>query len=111
METDIQTLDPARQERAKEYAIIKRRLWVLDMALGLIYMLVWLLNGWASTIAETVNSSQSESPVSWWITLLAVTGSLAIPWGILTLPLSYYSGFILPHRYDLSTQTFIRMDI
>ncbi|MEE9508842.1 MAG: M48 family metallopeptidase [Anaerolineales bacterium] len=105
METDIQTLDPARQERAKEYAIIRRWLWILEMALGLIYMLFWLLSSWASTIAETINSIQSESSVSWWITLLAVTGSLAIPWRILTLPLSYYSGFILPHRYDLSTQT------
>jgi predicted metal-dependent hydrolase len=74
-----------------EYAIIRRWLWILEMALGLIYMLFWMLSSWASTIAETINSIQSESSVSWWITLLAVTGSLAIPWRILTLPLSYYS--------------------
>lgn len=105
METDIQTLDPARQERAKEYALIRRRLWATEMLLGGIYITLWLSSGWATKIAGAFNASSSDGAISWWLTLLGVTAGLAIPWWILSLPLSYYSGFILPHRYELSTQT------
>ena len=41
------TLDPERQEQAKEYARIRRRLMVVDLALGGLYALVWLLTGWS----------------------------------------------------------------
>jgi hypothetical protein len=33
------TLDPEKQKKAKEYARIGRRLWVVDTAIGLIYAL------------------------------------------------------------------------
>jgi len=105
METEFQKLDPVRQERAKEYAAIRRRFWVLDTVLNGIYISLWLFTGWASKITEAISNGQGTNGVSWWITLLIVSGVIAIPFRILTLPLSYYSGFILPHRYDLSTQT------
>lgn len=41
------TLDPERQKQAKVYARIKRRLWLVDLAVSAIYMLAWLFFGWA----------------------------------------------------------------
>jgi STE24 endopeptidase len=105
MESEIQKLDPARQERAKEYAIIRRRLWAIEMLLGGIYITLWLLSGWALKISDAILSRPNNSASDWWFALLAVGASIAIPWQVFTLPLSYYSGFILPHRYELSTQT------
>lgn len=105
MEGEIQRLDLPRQERAKEYALIRRRLWAIEMLLGGIYITLWLLSGWASEISDTLLSRPSDGTIDWWLALLAVGASIAIPWQIFTLPLSYYSGFILPHRYELSTQT------
>jgi len=40
------TLDPEKQEQAKEYARIRRRLWLVDMVFNAIYALAWLFLGW-----------------------------------------------------------------
>jgi len=41
METQI--LDPKRQKQAKEYAKIRRRFMLLDLVLGTVLLLAWLL--------------------------------------------------------------------
>ena len=95
------TLDPERQEQAKEYARIRRRLMVVDLALGGLYALVWLLGGWSVGLRDYL--------LQWTDNVgLLVAGFVLIFGGIyflLDLPLGYYSGFVLPHRYGLSTQT------
>ncbi len=40
------TIDPERQEKAKAYARIRRRLWLVGMAWSGIYAFVWLFSGW-----------------------------------------------------------------
>lgn len=95
------TLDPERQEQAKEYARIRRRLMVVDLALGGLYVLVWLLGGWSVDLRDFLLRWTDND----WI---LVGGFVLIFGGIyflLDLPLGYYSGFLLPHRYGLSTQT------
>lgn len=95
------TLDPERQEQAKEYARIRRRLMVVDLALGGLYALVWLLGGLSGGLRDYL--------LQWTDNVgLLVAGFVLIFGGIyflLDLPLGYYSGFVLPHRYGLSTQT------
>jgi STE24 endopeptidase len=95
------TLDPERQEKAKEYARIRRRLMVVDLALGGLYALVWLLGGLSVGLRDYL--------LQWTDNVgLLVAGFVLIFGGIyflLDLPLGYYSGFVLPHRYGLSTQT------
>ncbi len=95
------TLDPERQEQAKEYARIRRRLMVVDLALGGLYALVWLLGGLSVGLRDYL--------LQWTDNVgLLVAGFVLIFGGIyflLDLPLGYYSGFVLPHRYGLSTQT------
>jgi len=66
-----------------------------------LYALAWLLTGWVIGLRDWL---ATVYPNPWFL----VAGFLAIFGGIyaiLTLPLDYYSGFILPHRFDQSTQT------
>ena len=98
---DDVSLDPVRQEKAKEYARIRRRLMLGDLALAAVYTVLWLVTGWSVELREyLLNLTTNE-----W---LVVAGFVFIFGGIyflIDLPLGYYSGFILPHRYELSTQT------
>lgn len=101
METEIATLDRERQKQARAYARIQRRWSLADMVFGAVYMLAWLFFGWSAAL-RTALHSVSANP------LLLVAGYAVIFGGIsllLSLPLSFYTGFILPRRYGISTQT------
>jgi STE24 endopeptidase len=93
-------LDPEKQESAKRYARIRRRMYVLDIALGGLYLLWWLVSG-TSILLE---GSISELNIGWAAELLLVAFLIFLPWTILFLPMDFYSGYILPHRFGLSTQ-------
>ncbi len=95
------TLDPERQQQAKQYARIRRRLWLVSTTLSAVYTLAWLFTGWAVDLRDWL---MMISPNPWFL----VAGFVAIFGGVyafITLPLDYYSGFVLPHRFDQSTQT------
>jgi len=95
------TLDPEKQKQAKEYSRIKRRLWLADTAFSAIYALVWLIPGWAVALRAWLTGSGSND----WLVVLAFIAIFGGIYFVLNLPLSYYSDFILPHRFDQSTQT------
>ena len=95
------TLDPERQKQAREYARLRRRLWLVDTAISAVYALAWLFLGWSVALTGRL-SAYTVNP---WVLVPAFA---AIYFGIaflIDLPLSYYSEFVLPHRYDQSTQT------
>jgi STE24 endopeptidase len=94
-------LNPERQERAKEYARISRRLFVVDMVLGAVYVLVWILAGFSPWLRDQIHRFAQPA----WLTLPLFALGFGLPYLILTAPLIYYSGFVLPHKYDQSTQT------
>jgi STE24 endopeptidase len=97
----VATLDPEKQEQAKEYARIRRRLMLGDLALGGIYALLWLVTGWSIDLRNYLLGLTTND----W---LLVAGFILVFGGIyflIDLPLGYFSSYILPHRYGLSTQT------
>jgi STE24 endopeptidase len=96
------TLDAERQEQARQYARIRRRLMVVDLAVGGLYVVLWLMMGWSVALRGWVMTI-SRAPA---IVLALYTIAFAIPYTLLDLPLSYYSGFVLPHRFGQSTQSF-----
>lgn len=102
------TLDPQRQDQAREYARIRRRLWMVQLALGVLYLGTWILAGWSFELQDILRQVPPggllpfEPP--WWASLILTALALALPWTLLTIPIRYYSGFVLPHRYGLSTQ-------
>ena len=93
-------LDPEKQAQAKQYARIHRRLWLVDTLLSAAYLLLWLFFGWAGALAGWLKTFTSND----WLLVLGfiiVFGGIA---SLLELPLSYYSGYVLPHRFGQSTQ-------
>jgi STE24 endopeptidase len=106
-ETKETTLDPERQQKAKEYARIRRRLLLVDLALGGVFVLAWLFSGASLWLGNQVVGWVGQYPL-WVSSLLSVALYAAVfgaIYGLLDAPLSYYSGFVLPHRYGLSVQT------
>jgi STE24 endopeptidase len=94
-------LDPERQKRAKEYARINRRLMLLDFMITGIYILAWLVLGWSQTLKQWLLRFTANEWLLVFLFLLVIGGIMFL----ISLPLSYYQGYTLPHRYDLSTQT------
>ena len=98
------TLDPEKQKQAKQYARIRRRLWLVDTTLSAVYALAWLFFGWAISLREwlTDNWSLFTNP---WLLIPAFVFVFGGIYSVVNIPLSYYSGFVLPHRFDQSNQT------
>jgi STE24 endopeptidase len=97
----VPVLDSARQHQAKEYARLRRRLFFADTAVSTLILLAWLFLGWAAGLKAWLSAlTQNE----WW--LVAGFGALFfLSVETLELPLAYYAGFVLPHRFGMSTQT------
>jgi STE24 endopeptidase len=112
MDTEIQQtqqhvqLDLNRQQEAKTYARIRRRLSYITMAIGVIGIILLLFTNLGLWLANQLQAL-SWQPVAGWFPLqiLAYFLILMLAYEIITAPIAYYSGFILPHRYGLSTMS------
>ncbi len=93
-------LDLDRQQKAKEYARIKRRMMLVDLLISGLYVIAWLFFGWSKDLRDWIIQYTSNE---WLVVLLFVIVFGGILF-IINLPLSFYQGYILPHRYELSNQ-------
>ena len=93
-------LDPERQEQAKEYARIQRRFIFLDLILGAGLLLAWLVTGWSVQLRDWI-AGWTTNP---WLSVLAYGAVFGGVFTLLDLPLSYYTGYVLPHRFKQSNQ-------
>ncbi len=96
-------LDKERQQKAKEYARIHRRLLLVDLLLGAAYLATWVVTGWNLGLRDWLGDVTRSSFVS----ILLYALGFGFPYFLIDLPLSFYSGYVLPHRYEQSTQTLI----
>ena len=94
-------LDPERQRKAKEYARIRHRLLVADLAVAAVYVLVLLLSGLSAwfKVQLLLVTTQHLGVIALYFV------AFSIVYGLLDFPLSYYGGYVLPHRYGLSTHS------
>jgi STE24 endopeptidase len=99
----LTTLDPERQKQAKVYARVKRRLWLVDLAVSTIYMLAWLFFGWVVALRNWLTHWSLIN--GQWLLIAAFAAIFGGIYYLLNLPLAFYTGFTLPHRFDQSTQT------
>jgi STE24 endopeptidase len=74
---------------------------VLDLVLGGAYLLAWLVFGWSANLRSVLLNFTNNQ----WILVALFAAVFGGIYYLINLPLSYYSGFVLPHRFDLSTQT------
>src|SRR6201988_2675625 len=96
------TLDPERQKQAKQYARIRRRLWLVDTIFGTLYALAWLFFSWSVALRNWLETFIGNE----WLLVALYVAIFGGIYSIITLPLGYYSGFVLPHRFGQSNQTF-----
>ncbi|HVF26123.1 MAG TPA: M48 family metallopeptidase [Anaerolineales bacterium] len=96
------TLDPERQKQAKQYARIRRRLWLVDTIFGALYALAWLFFGWAIALRTWLSSFTSNQ----WLLVALFVAIFGGIYFLINMPISYYSGFVLPHRFGQSNQSF-----
>ena len=95
------TLDPEKQKQAKLYARICRRLWLAETAFSAVYALGWLFLGWAISLRAWLTTFTTNE----WLLVPAFVAVFGGTYFLVNAPLSYYSGFILPHRFGQSNQT------
>src|SRR5579863_1786560 len=106
MDTDtLQTqqaaeLDPQQQQKAREYALIRRRLSYINMAIagvGIVFIFWTELNIGLRDQLVSLN----WQPLAGWYPLQILVFFLILMLGyqIIHAPLAYYGGFVLPHRY------------
>jgi len=84
-----QSLDPQRQEQARKYTRQMRRLLLLELALGAIFLLTVLLSGLSNGLRDLLEFPQSARVVLYFLILM-------ISYVIISAPLSFYRSFALP---------------
>lgn len=95
------SLDTNRQKKAREYARIQRRFLLADLGLGLLLLVLWLVLGWSAALRDWIQN-WTDNP---WLAVAVFGGIFGGIFYLIDLPLSYYTGFILPHRFEQSNQT------
>jgi len=94
-------LDERRQEEARAYAIKKRVLFLLDLAVGAVYLGLLIATGAAVGLRQAL----ADVPGGRWGLVAAYLLAVWLAYTALTLPLSIY-GWQLSRRFGLSTQGF-----
>lgn len=92
------TLDPVRQRKASRYARTRRYLSLADLVLVGIPLLLLVFGGLSQRLTGAFTLPAVPAAVLYFVILVAA-------YGVLSAPLSYYGGFVLPRRYGLSTQS------
>jgi STE24 endopeptidase len=90
-------LDTKRQELAREYARLMRRLSFVELAVVGVLLLVLVFGGVSVKLSYLLALPQPWASALYFVILAACLG-------IIMMPLTYYQGFILPRRYGLSNQ-------
>ncbi|MBA7494323.1 Protease HtpX [subsurface metagenome] len=90
-------LDPERQQKAREYGKLLRRLLSLELGIGAVLLLALLLTGASHWLVDFLPFASPWSAALYLLTLV-------FGYGILMAPLSCYRDFVLARHYGLSTQ-------
>jgi len=98
---ELRSPDPERQTQARRYARLRRRLIPVSLGLGLAWALGLLLTG----VAVDLRRALTDLTASRALIVTLFRGIVGFGYTLLDLPLSFYSGFVLPHRFGLSTQS------
>jgi STE24 endopeptidase len=106
-------IDTERQKRAREYARIRRRVSYINQgiaAVAIVIILSFGLDKWLRDVLAGVANGSSflgwQPRPDWFpAQLLLYFLILIVIYEVITLPLSYYSGFVLSHRYGISVMS------
>jgi STE24 endopeptidase len=94
----------APSSQAKQYNRIKLLFSLIATAISFLFTFAIVALGYSLRIEKLV-CGYLQSPYYSFLLFASLLGALN---GLVSLPLSFYSGFILEHRYGLSNQTFLQ---
>ena len=100
-DTNLRSPDPERQIQAQQYARLRRRLIPVSLGLALVWALGWLISGASVALRQAL----TDLGISQALVVTLFTVIFGVGYALLDLPLSYYGGFVLPHRFGLSNQS------
>jgi STE24 endopeptidase len=102
-------LDSQRQQLAREYARTRRRLSYISVGISAAGVLILLFSGLGVWLRDILSRPAwlSWQPLTGWYPwqLLAYFLLIFLVYALLTLPIDYYSGYVLSHRYQMSTMS------
>ena len=93
-------LEPTSPE-VKRYQRLKLTAGVVATAVELAF-LASMAFGWGAALGDALSAWLGDRG---WLLLIAVAAVVAVGSELLTLPLAFWSGYILEHRFQLSNQT------
>jgi STE24 endopeptidase len=103
---ELATLDAGRQREAHHYARQRQILSLVNLGVTAMLIGILLFTELGFGLRDALSSLAWEPVVGWQpLRIGAYALVLLLASSVLTLPLSYYSGYVLPHRYSISTQT------
>ncbi len=100
----VEAESPGRAEKAKRYSSLKLILSVTSVLLSFAVTILILISGFSGAIAAYA-LSVSSAPYIALLIFAALFGAIT---GIVTFPISFYSGYVLEHKYGLSNQTLLQ---
>jgi STE24 endopeptidase len=103
---DDAEMSPQELAEAKRYGRLDLVCTLADKAIDLVFMAVMAL-----VLARPIDAWLKGSPLleGWWpLRLVALLGIMMALHVAVSFPLSYYSGYVLEHRFKLSKLTFLR---
>jgi Zn-dependent protease with chaperone function len=92
------SLDAARQAEAKRFARIRRYLSFLDYLLGSAFLVILVFTNLSTQLIAHLTMPAPAGAVIYFLGLMAA-------YALITAPLDYITGYILPRRYGLLRQT------
>ena len=105
-------IDLERQQRAREYARLHRRFSLVNIGIAVVAIAIILSFGLDKWLRNSIEGIAQGSFLNWqpgtdWfpVQILLYFLILIIIYQVATLPLSYYSVFVLSHRFGLSVMS------
>ena len=93
---------PEASAEAMRYYSSGNILWIVQNAWSLIVPLLFLFTGFSGELA----SFSKKRSKMWYFTIVIYLILFILLYQLIDFPLDYYSEFVRPHAYGLSTQTF-----
>ena len=89
-------------DKAKQYQRIKLIFSISETIVSLVLLSIFIFAGYSIQWRIWV-SAQAENP---YLQLLIFLGGIGAAYSVISVPLSFITGFWLEHRYELSNQSF-----
>src|SRR5438270_10167505 len=91
-----------QQQRAKRYEAIHNVLFVVETIYTIVLLVTFLYGGGSHALANLARSI-SLNP---WINVATYAGVVTVATKLLFLPLNYFGGYHLEHKFELSNESF-----